>query len=37
MLLIIDDSRRKGHGAGHPDMSQGDKERSLFIRRNNVA
>ena len=37
MLLIIEDGRRKGHGAGHPEMSQGNKQRSLIIRRSNLA
>jgi hypothetical protein len=37
MFLIIDNGCYKGHGAGHPDMGQGDDERSLFIRRSNAA
>jgi hypothetical protein len=37
MLLIIDDRRRKGHGAGHPHMSDRDEECFLFVQRDDVA
>jgi hypothetical protein len=37
MLLIIGDRRRKGHGAGHPHMSDRDEECFLFVQRDDVA
>jgi hypothetical protein len=37
MVVIIGDCRSERHRPGYPDLSQGDNERLLFIRGNNMA
>jgi len=37
MLLVIDDGRRKGHGTGHPHMSDRNEKCFLFVQWDDVA
>lgn len=37
MIVIVGDSRGERHRSWHPNLSQGDNERLLFIGRNYVA
>jgi hypothetical protein len=37
MLLIVDNGRCERHRTGHSNMSEGDKQCLLFVRRDDVA
>ena len=37
MVVVVGDSRSKGHRSRHPDLGQGHHGRLLFVWRNNMA